>query len=130
MPPCGVLTYQTPDGNEPATAYVAGLTGKAATRAAALILLLQERGYELKLPHSRALGGGLFELRDVGTSVRLFYMLQPGNTAVLLDGMTKKRDDIPAAMLTRLRGLQRAVKAETKKGRDHAAHDRNTRRRH
>jgi len=112
-----VLTYRTPDGNEPATAYVASLTGKAAVRAAALLLFLQERGYELKLPHSRALGGGLFELRDVGTGVRLFYLLQPGNTAVLLDGMTKKRDDIPAATLARLRKLQRAVRAEMKKGR-------------
>ena len=111
-----MLTYQTPDGNEPVSAYVAGLTGHAATRAAALILLLQERGYELKLPHSRALGGGLFELRDTGTGVRLFYMLLPGNTAVLLDGMTKKRDDIPAAVLTRLRSLQHSVRAETKKG--------------
>ena len=112
-----MLTYRTPDGNEPASVYVASLTGKAAIRAAALILLLQERGYALKLPHSKALGGRLFELRDVGTGVRLFYMFLPGNTAVLLDGMTKKRDDIPAATLTRLRAFQRALAAETKKGR-------------
>lgn len=117
MPPCTVLTYQTAEGREPASAYVAGLTGEASVRAAALILLLRERGHELKLPHSRALGGGLFELRDVRTGVRLFYLFLPGNTAVLLDGMSKKRYDIPAAMVTRLRGFQRAIKAETKKGR-------------
>ena len=40
--------------------------------------------------------------------------LLPGNRAVLLDGMTKKRDDIPDAALTRLRALQAAVNAELK----------------
>jgi hypothetical protein len=30
---------------------------------------------------------------------------------VLLDGLVKKRDDIPAAFMTRLRRLQRAVEA-------------------
>ena len=31
--------------------------------------------------------------------MRLFYMLLPGDRAVLLGGMTKKRDDIPNAMM-------------------------------
>ena len=34
------------------------------------------------------------------------------SNAVLLDGMTKKRDNIPAAVLAGLRMLQRAVRAE------------------
>lgn len=94
--------------------YITGLKGTAATKAAALVKLLEALGYELRLPHSRSLGEGLYELRDVGTGVRLFYMLLPANRAVLLDGMTKKRDDIPDATLKRLRALQAAVKAELK----------------
>jgi len=50
----------------------------------------------------------------------LFYVLLPGSRAALLDGMTKKRDDIPDAMMKRLRALQNAVYAdfkEPKKGR-------------
>ena len=120
MPPCVVLTYQTPAGEEPATAYVNGLKGTTATRADALVRLLGERGHELRLPHAKPLGNGLYELRDVGTGVRIFYMLLPGNRAVLLDGITKKRDDIPARVLDRLRKLQGAVYAEyrvPKKGR-------------
>jgi hypothetical protein len=31
----------------------------------------------------------------------LFYVLLPGSRAALLDGMTKKRDDIPDAMVKR-----------------------------
>jgi Phage derived protein Gp49-like (DUF891) len=63
----------------------------------------------------KLLGDGLHELRDVGTGVRLFYVLLPDNHAALLDGMTKKRDDIPDAMMKRLRTLQGAVNAEFKK---------------
>jgi hypothetical protein len=109
-----VLTYQTPAGNAPVDEYITGLEGTAATKAAALVKLLEALGYELRLPHSRSLGEGLYELRDVGTGVRLFYVLLPGNRAVLLDGRTKKRDDIPDATLKRLRALQAAVNAELK----------------
>lgn len=110
-----MLTYQTPAGNAPVGEYLAGLEGTAVTKAAALVKLLETLGYELRLPHSRSLGEGLYELRDVGTGVRLFYLLLPGNRAVLLDGMTKKRDDIPDATMKRLRALQAAVNAELKK---------------
>ena len=109
-----MLTYQTPSGRAPVDEYIAGLTGTAATKAAALVKLLEALGHELRLPHSRLLGNGLFELRDVGTGVRLFYVLLPGNRAALLDGMTKKRDDIPDATMKRLRALQGTVYAEFK----------------
>jgi hypothetical protein len=78
--------------------YIIGLEGTAATKAAALVKLVAALGHELRLPHSRSLGEGLYELRDVGTGVRLFYVLLPENR-VLLDGLTKKRDDIPDAMM-------------------------------
>jgi hypothetical protein len=120
VPRCTVLTYQTPGGSAPLDEYFAELSGAAAVKAAALVKLLEALGHDLRLPHSRALGNGLYELRDVGTGVRLFYVLLPGSRAALLDGMTKKRDDIPDAMMKRLRVLQGAVYAdfkEPKKGR-------------
>ena len=110
-----MLSYQTPGGKAPVDEYIAALEGAAAVKAAALVKLLEAYEYELRLPHSRALGDGLHELRDVGTGVRLFYVLLPNNHAALLDGMTKKRDDIPDAMMKRLRTLQAAVHAEFKK---------------
>ena len=94
--------------------YIAGLEGTAAVKAAALVRLLEALGHELRLPHARALGDGLHELRDIGTGVRLFYVLLPDNHAALLDGMTKKRDDIPNAMMKRLRSLQGAAYVEFK----------------
>ena len=53
------------------------------------------------------LGEGLFELR--GKQIRIFYMFLPNRVAVLLDGEIKKRDDIPAKTLARVRGYQREV---------------------
>ena len=94
--------------------YIAGLEGQTATKAAALVRLLEVLGHELRLPHSRALGSGLYELRDVGSGIRLFYILLPGHRAVLLDGLTKKRDDIPDSTMKRLRALQNAVLVEFK----------------
>ncbi|MGH7860545.1 MAG: type II toxin-antitoxin system RelE/ParE family toxin, partial [Candidatus Binatia bacterium] len=67
------------------------------------IKLLQERGNTLRQPESKALGEGLFELR--GTQVRMFYVFRPGRRAVLIDGIVKKRRDIPADVLERMRKL-------------------------
>ena len=77
--------------------------------------LLVALGHELRLPHSRAWGTGCTSSAMSEPAYRLFYMLLPGDRAVLLGGMTKKRDDIPDATIKRLRALQRAVHAELKK---------------
>ncbi len=101
--------YRTSAGISPIRAFLAGLDGRALARAAALLRLLAQRGNQLRLPASRSLGGGLFELRDVPTGLRLFYMFSDGRRIVLLDGIIKKRDDVPGATLKRLRGLQQDV---------------------
>src|SRR5579863_6449518 len=89
--------------------FIAGIVDdRAFDEAAALIKLLQERGNLLREPRSKSLGGGLFELR--GKQVRLFYMFRRERRAVLLDGMIKKRDDIPRDVLDKLRRLQSEVK--------------------
>jgi phage-related protein len=72
---------------------------KISLRAAALIEYLQTSGNELREPRSKSLGNGLFELR--GKQVRIFYVFRPGNRIVLLDGMLKKRTDIPDRMMRR-----------------------------
>ena len=103
--------FETPAGERPAQVFLDGLAGTANTEAVACLRLVLERGAALRLPHSRALGRGLFELRGRTSGVRLFYLFRPGSRIVLLDGLVKKRDDIPAAFMTRLRRLQRALEA-------------------
>ena len=70
----------------------------------------------LRPPHSKALGDGLFELRSVKHAVRVFYMFLPAQQIVLLDGIVKKRDDIPAAVLRRIRLLQSEILVANRKG--------------
>jgi hypothetical protein len=41
-----------------------------------------------------------------GLASGCFYVLLPAQRAALLDGVTKKRDDIPDATMKRLRALQ------------------------
>jgi hypothetical protein len=80
---------------------------RAFDEAAALIKLVRERGNTLREPRSKSLGDGLFELR--GKSVRIFYIFRPDRRVVLLDGMVKKRTDIPLDVIERLRRFQREV---------------------
>ena len=99
--------YTTAGGESPVRAFLSGLQGRDRVEAFALIQLLAERGNTLKLPHSRSLGEGLCELR--GSQVRIFYVFRPQRRVVLLNGMLKKRGDIPAAVLKRLWKLQREI---------------------
>ena len=86
-----------------------GLKGRPEAAAFALIELLAEHGNQLRRPQSGALGGGLFELRHKATGVRIFYHVP--TRVILLDGMIKKQDKIPAAMMERLRKAQNDVAA-------------------
>ena len=99
--------YVTDSGGNLVLPFLSKLTGRDRAEAFALLKLLAERGSALRLPHSRALEGGLFELR--GNQVRIFYMFQPGRRIILFDGMIKKRDKIPAEVLRQVRQYQREV---------------------
>lgn len=76
----------------------------------ALLQLVEARGNRIRLPHSRSLGKGLHELRSKKSGVRMFYVFRPGQRVVVLDGIVKKQDKIPAAMLARMRDRLTDVK--------------------
>jgi phage-related protein len=65
---------------------------------ARIVELLIEHGSNLRLPHSRAFGGGLFELRPRGKSGigRAFYCFLVGKRVVILHAFIKKSQDTPA----------------------------------
>lgn len=57
--------------------------------------LLKRFGHTLGMPHSKHIGGGLFELRIRGNQeIRLVYALDNG-VAMLLHGFLKKSQKIP-----------------------------------
>jgi hypothetical protein len=94
-------------GESPVRAFLEALGGRDRIDALALLRLLAEQGNALKMPHSKPLGAGLFELR--AGPVRLFYTFRPGRRIVLLDGLVKKRQEIPPGVLKRVRRYQRAL---------------------
>lgn len=88
--------------------FLFSLEGQARIDAFALIQLARERGNPLRLPHSKPLGEGLHELRK--DQVRIFYVFRPGRRMMFLDGLLKKRGDIPPAMVKRLRKMQEKIR--------------------
>jgi phage-related protein len=62
-----------------------------------LVELLAEHGPDLRLPHSRAFGDGLFELRPRGRSGigRAFYCFLVGKRVVVLHAFIKKSQETP-----------------------------------
>ncbi len=64
---------------------------------ARLVKLLIEHGPSLRLPHSRAFGDGLFELRPKGRSGigRAFYCYMVGKRVIVLHAFIKKTQQTP-----------------------------------
>lgn len=77
-----------------------------------LLELLQEFGANLRLPHSRAIGNGLFELRPRGAEGigRVFYCAQAGRNLVVLHSFVKKTQATPERELRIARQRMKEVK--------------------
>lgn len=73
--------------------------------------LLEEFGLDLRMPHSRAMGGGLFELRPRGREgiARVFYCMKVGSKIVMLHSFIKKTNETPKRELDIARRRQREV---------------------
>lgn len=64
---------------------------------ARIVELLMEFGPNLRMPHSRAMGSGLFELRPRGREGigRVFYCFVIGQRVVILHAVIKKTEETP-----------------------------------
>ena len=73
---------------------------------------MQDHGVDLRMPHSRALGKGLFELRCKGSEGigRAFYCTLVGKEIVILHSFIKKTQETPLADLAVARKRQKEVK--------------------
>jgi putative addiction module killer protein len=72
------------------------------------IRLLELSGHELRLPHSKSLGHGLFELRERKFGYRVYYTFDQGKVIILLhsgDKSSQKRDiETAREILKKFRG--------------------------
>ena len=64
---------------------------------ARLVELLMDFGPDMRMPHSRTMGGGLFELRPRGREGigRTFYCFAVGQRVVILHAFIKKTQETP-----------------------------------
>ena len=74
--------------------------------------LMQEHGPDLGMPHTRAMGGGLFEVRAKGREGigRAFFCTVVGQRIVILHVFTKKTEQTPARELETARTRLKEVK--------------------
>ena len=79
---------------------------------ARLVELLMEHGPNLRLPHSRAMGDGLFELRPRGRSGigRAFYCFLLDRRVIVLHAFVKKSQQTPDRELKLARKRLREVR--------------------
>jgi putative addiction module killer protein len=68
-----------------------GLTKEQLKSVAKEVRLLELCGNELRLPHSRALGDGLFELRERNFGYRIYYSFLPEKLIILLHAGDKSK---------------------------------------
>jgi phage-related protein len=63
---------------------------------------MEAHGPDLGMPHTRAMGGGLLEMRLKGPEgiARIFYCTLVGRRIVILHGFIKKTDKTPAKELS------------------------------
>ena len=73
--------------------------------------LLEEFGLDLRMPHSRAMEGGLFELRPRGREgiARMFYCMKVGKRIIMLHSFIKKTQETPKRELEIARRRQKEV---------------------
>jgi|GEM_PF-1337509 len=99
--------WQSATGDRPVRAWLVALQADEKRKLDKLFKLLEEFGPGLRLPNGRALGGGLYELRDdsKGPGFRVYYERVEDVVLVLLvggDKSTQPRDiEMARARMTR-----------------------------
>lgn len=74
---------------ESAESWLNSLDSVKLKAVAKMLRLVEMCGHTLRLPHSKALGAGLFELRDKQYGLRMYYCFDLDEHIVLLNGGDK-----------------------------------------
>ncbi|STJ89105.1 prophage protein gp49 [Escherichia coli] len=84
-------------------------------RMARLIERLEQEGNKMKMPHSRVIGGGLFELRVGDKNIaRTLYAYATGNEIYLLHAFVKKTQKTPTKAIEIARMRLKEMKMKVK----------------
>ena len=89
--------YQTEDGKSPVLDFLDSLDDKMAAKLVSQMEILEEKGTELKMPYSKYLDDGIFELRcKQGSNItRALYFFYIGEKIIVTNGFVKKTQKTP-----------------------------------
>ena len=95
--------YETAKGKKPCLDFLNTLEVKLRAKAFRDLNLLQEKGTELRLPYSRHLDDGIFELRTIqgNNIIRSLYFFFVGSKIIVTHGFRKKNDKTPPGEIDR-----------------------------
>ncbi len=96
-----LIYYELENGRRPAKEFVDSQDEKMGAKITFYMDYLKERGPLVRMPYSRAMGKGLFELRIIsGNNIaRILYFFCKGNKIILTNGFIKKTQKTPASEL-------------------------------
>lgn len=105
-----ILFYVTPSGQRVVEDFIDNLDKQTRTKTARQIDLLEAYGTAVGMPHTKALGGGLLELRVRGKrEVRIFYAYAVGKRIFMLHSFVKKTRATPKKELDIARKRQHEI---------------------
>lgn len=91
-----ILTFETNSGEKPVDEFIKKQQSQARSKIVHNVRLLKQYGNMLNLPHSKALGCGLYELRIRGKEeLRILYCFAKQKTIYLLHGFKKQKQQTP-----------------------------------
>ena len=95
--------YTLPNGQKPVELFLNELPMKMRIKAIDSLELLEEYGNQLKMPYSKFLEDGIFELRIKFASdiTRIFYFFYVENRIIVTNGFVKKTQRTPKDELTK-----------------------------
>lgn len=98
-----LVFYRREDGSRPMDEFLDALEPKLRAKANHELRVLRDKAYTLREPYSKAMGGGLFELRvrHAGNIARVFYFFFDGRRIVVTNGFVKKQQKTPRKELER-----------------------------
>lgn len=91
--------YEKEDGTFPAEKFILSLDAKMQAKIFRELELLELFGNELREPHSKSLGDGIFEIRaKISTDItRVLYFFVINKKIILTNGFVKKTQKTPSS---------------------------------
>ena len=95
--------YEKDNGEQPAKEFLLSLDKRMRAKMTDTIKILEDNGYELREPYSKALSDGIFELRaKFGSDIsRVMYFFYVDQHIILTNGFIKKTQKTPRAEIER-----------------------------